>query len=75
MAEKKTWVDAHKGEAFADNSKIEYCKICKDYIFRDGGTLFSNHYSKSNCMIYTNPGYKPLHVINNKGLCEYYSKD
>lgn len=74
METKKTWVDAHKEEVLTDNSGIEYCKQCKDCIFRDDGTPFSNHYTKSSCMMYQYPNMKPSKVINNKGLCEYYSK-
>lgn len=70
---KKTWVDAHNDEVLTDNSKTEYCKQCKDCMFRDDGTPFSNHYTKSCCMIYPYPGHKPPHVINNNGLCEYFS--
>lgn len=71
--EKKTWADEHKDEVLSDNSKIEYCKQCKDCIFRNDGTAFSNHYTKSCCQIFQYPNVKPLQVINNKGVCEYYS--
>lgn len=70
---KKTWVDVHEDEVFSDNSKIEYCKQCKNCIFKDGGTPFSNHYSKSSCQVFQYPNMKPLHVIDNNGICEYFA--
>lgn len=75
MKNKKTWADIHKDEVFTDNSKIENCKQCKDCLFRDDGTVWSNDYQKSCCQIYRYPNFKPLHVINNKGVCEYYHNE
>lgn len=71
----KSWVDAHKDEVLTDNSSVENCKQCKNCIFRDDGTAWSNDYRKSCCQIYQYPNFKPLHVINNKGLCEYHNDE
>lgn len=68
--DKKTLTERMLEETLTDNSKIEYCKQCKDCIFKD-----KRGYEKAICMIYENPGYKPLHVINNKGICEYYNNE
>lgn len=62
-------------ELFTDNRGLENCKQCKDCIFRDDGTPWSNHYTKSNCRMFPHPGFKPLRVINNSGICEYYSNE
>lgn len=71
--EKKSLAERWDEDILSDNSQTEYCKLCKDCIFRDGGTPFSNHYTKSSCMMYQHPKMKPLRVINNTGLCEYYN--
>lgn len=70
MSEKKTWADVHEGEVFTDNSQIEYCNQCKDCVFRD-----ERGHERAVCMIYENPGHKPLQVINNTGLCPYYDSE
>ena len=72
MNEKKTWVDIHKDEVLSDNSQIEYCKQCKMCKYRDDGTVWSNHYTKSNCQMFAYPKTKPLDVINNEGDCPYF---
>lgn len=74
MKEYKTFEERYKDEILSDNSKLENCKQCKDCAFWNDGTVWSNDYKKSCCMIYQYPSCKPMHVINNKGLCEYYSK-
>ena len=71
--EKKTWIDAHENEVFSDNSYVENCKQCKDCIFRDDGTAWSNDHRKSCCQMFQYPNMKPFRVINNKGICEYYN--
>lgn len=60
-------------EKLSDNSQAENCKQCKTCIFRDDGTVWSNDYKKSSCQMYQYPSMKPVHVINNKGICEYYN--
>ena len=73
--EKKTFEERYKDEVLSDNSKVENCKQCKDCIFQNDGTAFTNNYQKSSCMIYQYPNFKPLYVIKNKSLCEYYSNE
>lgn len=71
---KKSLDERLKNDILSDNSHVENCKQCKDCIFRNDGTAWSNNYQKSCCQMYQYPGFKPLYVINNKGACEYYSK-
>jgi hypothetical protein len=71
----KTWIEAHEGEKFTDNSKIENCKQCKTCSHRDGGTIYSNNYQKASCAIYPYPKIKPMEVIKNTGKCEFYTED
>ena len=73
--EKKTFEERYGDEILSDNSKVKNCKQCKNCAFRDDGTVWSNHYSKSNCQIYQYPSCKPMRVINNTGVCEYYNED
>lgn len=75
MEEKKTLTERMLEETLSDNSKVEYCKQCKDCLFRSDGTVWSNHYTKASCQIYKYPGMKPFRVINNNGLCEYYHNE
>jgi hypothetical protein len=70
----KTWIEAHEGEKFTDNSKIENCRQCKTCKHWNGGTDYSNDYQKSSCQIYVYPAMKPIKVIKNTAQCEYYTK-
>lgn len=67
---KRTWVDTHEDEILTDNSKIDYCKQCVKCIFKD-----ERGHDRAVCMIYKSPGHKPLHVINNNGICEYFNDE
>jgi hypothetical protein len=49
--------------------------ICKDCIFKNGGTEMSDDYTKSYCQIYKHPNAKPSRILFEKGLCEYYHKE
>lgn len=73
--EKKTLQERWDEEVLTDNSAIENCKQCKDCIFRDNKDVWSNHYTKSCCVMFPHPSFKPLKVIQNTGICEYYNKD
>lgn len=61
-------MDVHKDEVLSDNSHVENCKQCKDCIFKD-----ELGYDRIECTIYKYPGMKPRHVIDNKGICDYYN--
>jgi hypothetical protein len=71
----KTWIEAHEGEKFGDGGISENCKQCKDCLFQNDGTPYSNDYRKSSCAIFGYPDMKPIEVIRNTGQCEYYEKD
>lgn len=73
MDKEKTLQERMLEETLSDNSHVENCKQCKDCIFRDDGTVWSNDYRKSCCQMYQYPNMKPLRVVNNTGICEYYS--
>ena len=62
----------HDDEILTDNTKIHYCKQCKDCVFRDDGTPYSSEYTKSSCQMFPYPDHKPMDVINNRGKCEYH---
>lgn len=70
--EKKTLQERWDEETLSDNSQIENCKQCKKCIFQDGGTVWSNHYTKSSCQKYPYPSMKPIEVIDNEGECPEY---
>lgn len=69
--EKKTLSERLANDILSDNSNIEYCKQCKNCIFRDNGDVWSNHYTKCNCQMFKYPGLKPIEVINNEKICLY----
>lgn len=69
---KKTLQERWDEEVLTDNTQFENCKQCKNCIYQDGGTPFSNHYTKSSCQRYPYPKFKPIEVINNKGDCVYF---
>lgn len=71
---KKTFMDAHEGEIFTDNSKIKYCDDCKNCIYRSDGTIWTNDYRKAYCAKYPYPTPKPIEVINNEA-CELWDYD
>lgn len=65
----------YKDEVLTDNTGFETCKQCKDCVFRNDGTIYSNNYQKGCCMIYEYPDVKPLGVIDNKTKCEFYDPE
>jgi hypothetical protein len=69
--EKKTLQQRWDEETLSDNSQIENCQQCKNCNFKDDGTVWSNHYTKSCCQMYQYPKFKPLGVINNTEKCPF----
>ncbi len=67
----KSFMDLHKDEVFTDNTKIEYCKQCKDCKHWNSGDNFGNVYTKSCCAKFKYPDRKPSQVISNTGECQY----
>lgn len=64
--------ETHKDEVLSDNTKIKYCKQCKDCSFWGNSDAFSNAYDKSSCDQYPYPMSKPSFVINNSGKCNFF---
>lgn len=58
-------------EVLTDNTQFENCEQCKECIFSDDGTIWSNHYTKSSCQKYPYPNMKPVEVIDNEDVCPY----
>lgn len=69
----KTWIEAHEGEKFSDNSTVENCKQCKTCLHWNGGNNYSNNYQKCSCQIYVHPAMKPIEVIKNTCKCKFHS--
>lgn len=66
--------EVHADEILTDNTKIHYCKQCKQCVFWGNGDAFSNKYDKSSCDQYPYPAIKPTYVINNTGKCAFLLK-
>ena len=73
MAKKqqKEQKDRYASEVLTDNTKIEYCRNCKDCKFRMSG---KDGYKKVYCDIFEAPEFKYSSIINN-GDCDFYSKE
>ena len=63
----------HDKEILTDNTKIHYCKQCKNCAYWGNGDVYSNAYDKSSCDIYPFPQYKPNEVVYNTGECAYWT--
>jgi len=70
----KSLEERYGDEILTDNTVLEKCTQCKDCLFWNDGTEYSN-YRKSSCAIYTYPDMKPLEVMENRERCEYYEKE
>jgi len=66
-----TLSEKYEIDQLTDNTKIEYCKQCKDCILQGDGTPYSNYYQKGSCVIYAYSKFKPMEIIHNKTDCEY----
>lgn len=72
---KKTIEERYEDEILTDNTKISKCDLCKNCFFRDDGTVYSNDYKKSSCVMYPHPSFKPVGVIRSIEPCEFYIKE
>lgn len=70
----KSVTELHEDELLSDNTKMEYCKQCKECAFWGNSDAFSNQYDKSSCDQFPYPVSKPSYVINNTGKCEVFVK-
>lgn len=75
MAEKKSLEERYADEVLSDNTQFEKYHQCKNCIFRDDGTVYSNNYQKGCCRMYPYPQSKPYEVMVNQIKCEYYEKE
>lgn len=73
--DKKTLENRYGDEVLTNNTALSKCKQCKDCIFRDDGTVYSNDFRKGNCAMFPYPQSKPINVIKNIEPCEFYEKD
>lgn len=73
--DKKSLEDRYGKEMLTDNSNIPKCKQCKDCLFRNDGTVYSNDYRKGSCVMFPYPESKPLEVMHSTEACEFYEKE
>jgi hypothetical protein len=73
--EKKTLSERYADEQLSDNSAVQKYEQCKNCIFRDDGTVYSNDYRKSCCRMYPYPKFKPISVMDGSERCEYYEQE
>jgi len=66
-----------KDEYLSDNRKWlkETCAQCKNCYWRNDGTIYSSEHTKSCCVKYPYPRFKPVGVMNNLEKCNYYKLD
>ena len=72
---KSSMEERYSNEVLTNNAAISKCEQCKDCIFRDDGTVYSNDYRKGSCCIFPYPAFKPIGVMHNTEPCEFYEKD
>lgn len=73
--EKPTVTERYFDEVLTDNTALDKYRQCKDCIFRDDGTVYSNHYQKGCCRMFPYPRFKPNEVMLNQANCEYYEQE
>jgi hypothetical protein len=71
----KSLEERYGDEILTDNTALDKCRQCKDCLFWNDGTVYSNNYQKGSCAIYGYPDSKPIDVMLNKEKCEYYEKE
>ena len=68
--EEMTWVKAHEGEQFGDNTKVDIFHQCKTCKWRNKG---HDGFKKFVCDVYTREDPKPTSILYN-GDCDFYEK-
>lgn len=61
----------HDSSDFSSKEPAEDIE-CKDCIFKDDGTVYSNDYRKGNCMQFPFPSMKPMGVLLKSRKCPKY---
>lgn len=69
--EKKTLEERYGDEILTDNTKLSKYEQCKDCIYQDDGTVYSNRYDKGSCQKYPYPKFKPIDVMMNRKECNH----
>lgn len=69
--EKKTLDERYSNEILTDNTRLSKYEQCRDCIFRDDGTPFSNRYDKGCCQKFPYPGFKPMGIMKNTLKCRF----
>jgi hypothetical protein len=59
----KSLEERYADDILTDNAALDKYRQCKDCIFRDDGTIYSNHYQKGCCRMYPYPKFKPNDVM------------
>lgn len=62
-------------EELTDNTKLDKAVQCKDCKWRNDGTVWSNEYTKTSCMMFPYPLFKPIKVMRNEGFCPYRKEE
>lgn len=64
--------DRYKDDILSDNTRANYCELCKDCVHWGKNSPWDNKHDKCYCEMYPYPNSsKPLSVINNAGPCTY----
>lgn len=69
--EKKTLDERYSDELLTDNTRLAKYEQCRDCIYRDDGTPFSNRYDKGCCQKFPHPSSKPMGVMKNTLECRF----
>lgn len=69
--ENKTLEERYGDEILTDNTKLSKYEQCKDCIYQDDGTVYSNRYDKGCCQKFPHPKSKPIDVMMNRKECKY----
>lgn len=64
-------MERYDKEVLTDNTRIDYCRQCKNCLNWGHSNAFGNAYDKSSCDMYPYPEKKPDAVIYNTGTCSY----
>lgn len=75
MKKEQTLTERYAKEVLTNNTALDKYRQCKDCVFRDGGTIYSDHYQKGCCAMFPYPQSKPRQVMLNEENCEYRKKE
>lgn len=61
----------HWDEVLTDNTELDKYRQCRDCVLQSDGTIFSNHYQKGSCAMYSYPQSKPTAIMLNQQDCPF----